>query len=217
MAPKSFAVGMAVLAVAVLSGCAATRSEVKLSSPGAAASAPATGRVVVIRSVKDERVFEESPREPSTPSLGSGGAAAAPAEVKARAIGRKRGAYGMAMGDVLLEPGKNVEAVVRENLAAALTQAGFQVRESASGGGSPLLLDVRVRKFWAWLTPGAFAMAIEAVIETDIAAVGAAPVSVSVRHRDTSMLVTDEEWIRQIDKALQEYRAQAASKVGGWR
>lgn len=217
MTPRSLAVGMAVVAVAVLSGCAATRSEVKLSSPGATAAGPATGRVVVIRSVKDERVFEESPREPSTPSLGSGGAAAAPAEVKARAIGRKRGAYGMAMGDVLLEPGKNVEAVVRENLAAALTQAGFQVRDRAGGGASPLLLDVRVRKFWAWLTPGAFAMAIEAVIETDIAAAGAAPVSVSVRHRDTSMLVTDEEWIRQIDKALQEYRAQAASKVGGWR
>ena len=207
------------MTAALGSGCAATRSEVKLASPGAAPAAtmPATGRVVVIRSVKDERVFEQSPRDPSTPSLGGEGASKTPAEIKARAIGRKRNAYGMAMGDVLLEPGKTVEAVVRENLAIALGQAGFQVRDSAPAGLAPLMIDVRIRKFWSWLTPGALAMTVEALIETDLSATGAAPIAVNVRSSDARMFPTEGAWIELVDKALQEYRAQVASKAGAWR
>jgi hypothetical protein len=42
------------------------------------------------------------------------------AEVKARAIGRKRNTYGKALGDMVLEGGQTVEGVVREYLVIAL-------------------------------------------------------------------------------------------------
>ncbi len=220
MIPSNLGLAAAMLMIAALgTGCAATRSEVKLASPVAApaSTVPATGKVVVIRSVTDARVFEQAPRDPSVPSLGGEGAGTASAEIKARAIGRKRGAYGMAMGDVMLEQGKTVEAVVRENLVTALGQAGFQVRDAAAGGAAPLMIDVRIRKFWAWATPGAFTMTVEARIETDLSAPGAAPVAVNVRASDARMVITDGAWIELVDKALQDYRAQVALKAGAWR
>ena len=220
MSQGNFGLAAGMIVIAILgTGCAATRSEVKLASPVAApaSTGPATGKVVVIRSVTDARVFEQAPRDPSVPSLGGEGAGNASADTKARAIGRKRNAYGMAMGDVMLEPGKTVEAVVRENLATALGQAGFQVRDSAAGGGAPLMIDVRIRKFWSWLTPGAFTMTVEALIETDLTPAGAAPIAVNVRSSDARMMVTDGAWIELVDKALQEYRVQVAAKAGAWR
>src|SRR5262245_10713686 len=91
--------GLASIVVSfILAGCATTRSEVSIPSPvrPAAAATPTHG-IAVIRSVKDERVFEQAPSEPSTPSLGFEGSEKATADVKARAIGRKRNAFGKAM------------------------------------------------------------------------------------------------------------------------
>lgn len=205
----------AMAAVAALTtGCATSRSEVKLASPGAAMSSTGTGKVVVIRSVKDERVFEQAPREPSTPSIGLEGTSQATAETKARAIGRKRNTYGQALGDVMLEPGQTVEKVVRENLAAALNQAGFQVKSAESAGANPLMLDVRIKKFWAWLNPGFWAVTVSADVATDItASSGGGTNTVGVHAEDKRQVVTDGAWIELIDKALQDFRAQAAAKL----
>jgi hypothetical protein len=89
----------------ILAGCATSRSEIRLSSPAPAATpqATTTDRAVVIRSVHDERVFEQAPDDPSTPSLGFEGASQASDDLKARAVGRKRNSFGKAMGDILLE------------------------------------------------------------------------------------------------------------------
>ena len=92
MSQGNFGLAAGMIVIAILgTGCAATRSEVKLASPVAApaSTGPATGKVVVIRSVTDARVFEQAPRDPSVPSLGGEGAGNASADTKARAIGRK--------------------------------------------------------------------------------------------------------------------------------
>jgi hypothetical protein len=210
---------LALLAVlsALTTGCALNRSEVKLTGPGAETAAPATGRVVAIRSVKDERVFVDKPSDPSVPSLGEEGASKSSAEIKGRAFGRKRNTYGMALGDVLLEPGNSVEKVVRENLGAALRAEGFQVRDAATAGANALLLDVRIRKFWAWVTPGFWAVTIDAAIETDVTPSGMATAPIAVHATHSSMAVTDGVWVEVVDKALLGYRTQAAAAVRGWR
>ena len=201
-------------------GCATSRSEIKLSRPAAIVptSTGAVGRTVLIRSVKDERVFEEAPPDPSTPSLGHGGAGQASPEVKARAIGRKRNGYGMALGDVLLEGGQTVEGVIRENLTAALQQAGYRVtHNSAEAGMSPLVLDVHIKKFWAWLNPGFWAITLSTNITTDLDISGiATPTVVSVHVEDSHQIVADGAWIAIVDKALQDYRTQASAKTVDW-
>lgn len=210
-------VKVAVLFVcAAIAGCATSRSEIRLSSPVAmptSAAAP-SGRTAVIRSVKDERVFEQAPRDPSTPSLGFGGADQATAELKARAIGRKRNAYGKALGDVLLQSGQTVEGVVRENLAAALVQAGYQVKGEDDSGPSPLVIDVHVKQFWAWFQPGFWAITLNTNITTDLDLSGAAsPTTISVHADDARQAATESAWMEIVGKALDDYRAQVMTKA----
>ena len=197
-------------------GCALTRSEVQLSALSAEVPVASGGRVVVIRSVKDERIFEQAPRDPSTPSLGGDGANSASAEIKSRAIARKRNTYGQALGDVLLEPGKTVEGVVRENLAAAIRKSGFDVRDQGDAGSSPIIIDARIRKFWAWLTPGFWAVTLRANVETDLIISSENPaLNVSVSADQATAVAGDSAWVDVIDKALQLYRDLAASKTSG--
>lgn len=203
------------VASAVLGGCATSRSEVKIAAPDAAAPAAVTKtRAVVIRSVRDERQFMEKPADPSTPSLGMEGGGDA---VKARAIGRKRNGYGQALGDVLLQDGQTVTGLVREHVGAAFRQAGYRVApDVASAGADPLLVDVRIRKFWAWLNPSFWAIATHANIETELQVAGAgAATTISGRMSESRQVVTDSVWVELVDKALASYRIEAAQRLAG--
>lgn len=206
-----------ILASAILGGCATSRSEVKLSSPPTEAQATSNGRTVVIRSIKDERAFEQAPSNPSTPSLGSGGATQATEAEKARAVARKRNTYGQALGDVLLQEGQTVTGVVREHLTAAFQQAGYRVATSAPAGGpAPLMVDVRILKFWAWMKPGFVALTFNGDIDTvlEVTAPGK-PTSIAVHAEESRQLGTDDAWIGILDKTLADYRRQTASKLMG--
>ena len=204
---------------AAMAGCATSRSEIELSSPVVAPSdtVVSSGRTAVIRSVKDERVFEQDPDEPSTPSLGFGGADKASPDIKARAIGRKRGGFGMAMGDVLLQEGKTVEGLVRENLAAALVQAGYQVKNEEAGESSTLVIDVHIKEFWAWFQPGFWSITLSTNIVTDLDLSGAAsPTTISVHAEDSRQMATESAWMEIVSKALEDYRVQVVTKAGAF-
>jgi hypothetical protein len=203
------------LASAMLAGCATSRSELKIAGPAASTVAKVTKqRTVVIRSVRDERQFAEKPSDPSTPSLGFGGAAQAVDAVKARAIGRKRNSFGQALGDVLMDEGQTVAGVVRDNVSAAFRDAGYRVAaDPVSAGPDPLLVDVRVKKFWSWITPGFMTITVAANIDTDVlVSDGGAPTLVSVTSRDDRMAVTESAWTEIVQKALVSYRSEAGRK-----
>lgn len=204
------------LTCAVLAGCATSRSEVKVASPAVVPAAVASGPVIVIRSIKDERVFEQAPKDPGTPSLGFEGAAAAADATKARAIGRKRNTFGAALGDVLLENGQTVQGLVRDNLTAALQQAGYQVKAEDAAGPSPLVMDVHIRQFWAWLQPG-WAIKLHGNVATELTLSGTeSPVVVNVNIEESHQLVTDSDWMEIVGKALDAYRAQVVEKAAGF-
>lgn len=205
-----------------LVGCATTRSEIELPAPGAAPSRPqaapqpAGGRAVVIRSVRDERVFEDAPSDPSTPSLGFGGASKAPAEIKARAFGRKRGGFGQAFGDLLLPQGRTVEDVVRENLVEALRQAGLQVlADPAAAPADALRIDVHVKAFWSWVNPGFWALTGNGRIVTELDVEGrTTPTRVAVEHKESRQFMTESAWLEVMTTTLRAWQAEAAKEVG---
>lgn len=212
--------GAAALSLAgLLTGCATSRSEIKLAPPtiasGAVAKVAPKNQTVVIRSIVDERRFEVAPKDPGIPSLGFEGAAQATAETKARAFGRKRGGFGMALGDVLLEKGQSVSGVVREQLSAAFADAGYRVASTeADAGLNPVLVDVRIKQFWAWINMGFWALTLNNQITTDLTFSGAAqPLMVSVHLQEQHMAVTDGAWTEDLGKALQAYRMQATEKI----
>jgi hypothetical protein len=206
-----------ILFCASLAGCATSRSELRLGSPEIGSSSPPVTkmRVVLIRSLSDERVFEQAPGDPSIPSLGLEGSDKASADVRARAIGRKRNTFGQALGDVLLEDGQTVVGVIRDNLSAAFKQAGYRVAtSSADAGQSPMAVDVRIRQFWAWLRPGFASLTLSTNIATSLAIDGMpGPADVSVHVETHPAFATEDTWIDVVNKALNEYRAQVTAKI----
>ncbi len=203
------------LACVVLTGCATSRSEVQLGAPTAVTPAvPSKNRNVVIRTVTDARNFEEAPSDPSIPSLGHEGSAAASAELKARAIARKRNTFGKALGDVTLQEGQTVAGVVRSNLAIAFQQAGFTVTPEGAAGDSPLVVDVSIKQFWGWMTPGFWALTFETKIETDLDFRSAAtPLTIKAYAQDSGQLGTDSAYIGIVSKALDAYRSEATMRL----
>ena len=197
-----------VLATAVLTGCATSRSEVTLATPTAMAGAksPPNGKTIVIREVRDERTFEQAPAEPSTPSMGSAGSSDAE---RGRAVARKRNSFGQGMGDVLLQDGATVVGVVRQNITAAFEHAGYKVVPAGSTASpAPTTVDVSIKKFWA--------LSFNSNIETIMSPVGGGtPTTVSVSVSESRQLGTDAAWIDIVQKALGDYRAQAVTKLTG--
>lgn len=208
---------ISLLAATVLeTGCAYTRSEVKLSNPEASqASYPVIkSTAILIRSVTDERVFEEAPSEPSVPSLGHEGSAHASADVKARAFARKRNGFGQALGEVLLKNGQTVSSVVRDNLVSAFREAGYRTTTNlAEAGASPMIVDVHVKQFWVWTKSAFGAFILNANIETSLVTTNEASPKVANVHTENVVRTgSDNNRVETIDKALKDYRAQVAEK-----
>jgi hypothetical protein len=196
-----------------LGACAIERSELSLASPPSATAAPASAKVAIIRSVKDDRRFEQAPTDPSIPSIGFEGTAQATAETKARAIGRKRNTYGMALGDVLLQPGQDVAGTVRAHLAAALRESGYVVLDGSGSAPGAIALDVTIRRFWAWFTPGFATVTVSTVVTTDVSIDGGGrTVTINALNERSSLAATDAVWKDSIEKALEAYRRDARAK-----
>lgn len=219
-------IGLAV-AAALLAGCVTGRSELKLASasappqPGspeaklaAAPAAAPNGKTIFVRAVSDERVFEEKPRDPATPSLGNGGLAAATPEIKARAFGRKRNGYGKAMGDIVLDEGQTVAGVVRESVVVAFKDAGFQVAEGAAPPEGAIVVDVHIKQFWEFYTPGFWAVSVTANVEAQVDRAGAtAPVMIKVQRVDRGQMITNHGVRTNMDAAMVSFRRQLQEKA----
>ena len=213
---------MAILGAGVaLAGCAFGRDEIKLADTPLVVKTPVAsrGRSVFVRSVTDERVFAKSGGDPATPSLGPDGDTA---DIKARAVSRKRNGYGMALGDVTLEPGKTVAGQVGETLRQAFQQAGYTVVNDAgaTGASTPIIVDVRVKKFWTWRRKGFTVITLLSDIQTELTVTGAksAPAAIAVHLEDEVLIAGGQDTtIESLQKALAAYRADAVIKLADMR
>lgn len=151
---KTAARGLVLLAVGLfVAGCPLERDERDLRVAGAAN--PAAGPAVKITQITDKRVFEYPPSSGDVPSLVNQADYDKP-EIKARAIARKRGGFGNALGDILLPQGRTVVQVVEDALAQGLREAGYRVVAAGDADyAAALPLQANVLQFWGWNTAGA--------------------------------------------------------------
>jgi hypothetical protein len=111
-----------------------------------------------------------------------------------------------------------VEGVIREHLAAALAQAGYQVKGEDAAGASPLVIDVHIKQFWAWFQPGFWAITLNTNIVTELELSGAAsPTTINVHAEESRQVATEGAWMEIVSKALDEYRAQVVAKAESFR
>ncbi len=150
--------GGLVLACGLATGCAAGRGTIDLKATDSVN--PATGPDVKLVRVSDRRVFQVDPPQPSIPSLMDG--QIGNSAITSRAIARKRGGFGQAMGDIVLPEGRTVVQVVREVLSRGLRESGYRVLEEGEPTYDDAVpLEVDIHQFWAWFTPGFWAITLE--------------------------------------------------------
>lgn len=207
---KSGKVLLAVALILLVTGCATNRSVIPIATPDTSITSGEKGSVY-IAAVIDNRVFEEAPRDPSIPSLGFGGAAAATDAVKARAIGRKRNGYGKAIGDILLPEGQTVELLIREHAAKAFSDAGWKVVDNANADQA---VSIHINEFWAWFKPGFWAITLNSKVNTTLVFVHPDhQVPIALQVEDKRQLATDGAWREIIEMALQAYRRKVSDAM----
>ncbi len=199
-----------------LTGCATKRGEVALQVPvSKVETAPSNGKQVYINSVVDKRIFEVKPPEPSTPSLDP--SEAQNDTMKARAVGRTRNGYGMALGDILLAENQSVHSVIKTSLKEALVDKGYHVIDSKIEiTPQTYIVDVKILKFWSWMNMGFWALTISCEIETDVEFKqegSPKTYNLHVKAADSFQTGMESNYIEVMQKALKEYSLEAKKEI----
>jgi len=190
--------------VLALSGCATTRGVLDVEQQ--VEENPATGQPVTFVRVSDNRKFEVAPPIPSIPSL-KGGEVGNPA-ITSRAIARKRGGFGQALGDILLPEGQTVAGLVQEALTDSFRERGYRVvTEADPDFADAVPLEVDIERFWGWFQPGFWQVKIhyESLVHVkgDIGPYAEGKSYEQQTEIGTSM-ATGEVWLRAVSSNLKD-------------
>ncbi len=196
--------------LALASGCAYNRGQIELKM--AETPNPATGTAVKFLQVTDNRRFEAAPTEPSIPSLKDG--AISNSAITSRAVARKRNWMGIALGDVLLPPGRTVTQMAREALTRALREAGYRVLGPEDADyGRAVPLTVSVNDFWAWSTVANLEFKTDIRIEGNIEPLRGG-LSVQGKARKSLVTGSNAEWMQVITMGLEDLNKNVKAKLG---
>jgi uncharacterized lipoprotein YajG len=203
-------IGLLLAAALVMCGCATNRGSMSLKVTPASVTTTA-GTPVFIDEIHDNRVFEDKPGDPSIPSLKGGSATSESAEIKAKAIARKRNSFGRAMGDILLEGNQTVVDVMRDLLRQSFTAAGYTVVDDRSKlGNSGIEVDADIEKFWAWFTPGMWSVTMESKIETALHVTQNGEektVDIRAYGKNNGQSGREGNWIEAYRRGFEDYKA----------
>ena len=198
---------LALSCAALLAGCATSRSYMKLEVSNSSATVTSTtGKSVVIDDVRDERKFEESPSDPSIPSIKKGDNYKLDAEQRKRAIARKRNTWGKAIGDILLEDGQTVETLTRDLVADGFSKHGYQIlAKGAAAPANALHVSVVIDEFWAWFTPGMWTVDMEGKIHTLVRTSTGVQLDVHAYGKNSGASGKEDNWREAFDRTFKDY------------
>lgn len=191
-----------ILALLACGGCVTGRRSIDLEVPTVAKIVDGSKGTVSVASVLDKRQFVNKPDDPSTPSI-DGDVNSLSAQQKGKMIGRQRNTWGKAMGDIELAS-QNVESQTRLLVTEALKRRGYSV----TNGPAKNRVDVSVDKFWAWFTPGMWAVDFEADVRADmnVSLNGrTSKFTVSGHGKNTGQIASDANWQLAYSRAFEDF------------
>lgn len=190
------------IAVVLQTGCVIGRRS--LSLPIAAQSRPFVQGSVYLASVTDNRQFQNKPSDPSVPSI-DGDVTKLSAQEKDRMIGRQRNTWGKAMGDIGLRDDDSVTKRTRLLVAEGLRRKGYELSDDSR---SPVSAAVSIDEFWAWSTPGFWALTFEAKLQCTISIAspaGVQTVIVKGYGMNHGQFAKDVNWQEAYDPAFEDF------------
>lgn len=197
-----FALGILLIS-AFLTGCVTGTRHVDVTSSKYINDKTASEEVY-IAFIEDKRIFEAKPSSPSTPSV-NGDLAKTSKEKLATLIGRQRNGYGMAMGDVALPNSETVQTEMKALLKEGLESRGYIVTDNKN---APVIVDVDIKKFWAWFSPGMFAVSFEASLACQINfadAKGSKVLDVAGYGLNKGQVASDANWALAYQRAFDDF------------
>lgn len=207
---KKYLFILAAAAALLNSGCVLGRRTVDLSVPRAA-SYPAAQGSVTIGLIEDKRIFQNKPSDPSTPSI-DGDVTTLDATAKAGMIGRQRNGYGKAMGDIALPQDRSVVVLTRELLTESLKRNGYSVASDASDK----TIDAEINEFWAWFTPGMWAVSFESRVYCTLAvkrSSDAKTVFIRGYGINKGQVASDSNWQLAYQRAFEDFLVKAGPQL----
>jgi len=208
---------LAALAALVLnSGCVTGQRTIDLAGPPTAPAAATVAAVkgkVCITAVTDHRTFQNKPSDPSIPSI-DGNVAKLTPDKQDKMIGRQRGTWGNAAGDIALPAGDSVTQRVRALVTQGLRARGYEVTDDA---GAPTTVAVTVDEFWSWMTPGMWALTFEAKLHCVITlknAAGSATLDVRGKGLNHGQFAKNENWQQAFEPAFKDFLANLDTELG---
>ena len=139
--------------------------------------------------------------------------------MRAHAIARKRNGFGKALGDIVLAPNTSIPDLVTLGLTNALTEKGYTVlTKKEDVTAETYLVDVKIKKFWSWMNPGAFAITLSTEISTDMVMKNGAnkPLvdkNISIKESGNFQTGMQENWIAVMKKAVRTYSAEVSKNL----
>jgi len=207
-----------ILSSLFLMGCATSRDIIKIdTSDIKAINSTSNGKTVYINTAMDDRVFEAKPKEASIPSLDP--SESDTPDIRAHAIGRKRNGFGKALGDMLLEPDVTIPNLVKLSLEKSLREKGYTVvRKKEDVKSDTYVMDVKIKKFWSWMNPGAFAITISTEISTDLTMKNESEIAlrdknIYVKESDHFQTGMQENWVSVIKMAIDSYSSEVSKNI----
>ena len=197
------------LACLLFSGCVIGRRTIDL--PVTQLDGSGTKGSIFVGTVEDARTFQNKPKDASTPSI-DGDVNATSKEQLSQMIGRQRNGYGMAMGDIALSAGDSVVKRTRALLEEGLRRHGYTITAEASGDAATVKID----EFWAWFTPGMWAVSFEANVACKITLTrGGTATTITVRGYalNKGQVASDANWQLAYSRAFNDFLANLETEL----
>jgi hypothetical protein len=126
--------------------------------------------------------------------------------ITSRAIARKRGGFGAALGDVLLPEGQSVQQLSRAAVVRALRDAGYRVSAPGDQGYAEAIpIKVRIDEFWSWFSPGFASVAVsfrgKLYLQGNVTPI-VAGASYSAEVQDRMQAVFESDWAAVVSKGV---------------
>lgn len=200
---KRYILLLSSVATIFLTGCVTGRRTFAVTVPTGPAAVATKGRIY-ISAVTDNRAFQNKPSDPSVPSI-DGDVTTLTAVQKDRMIGRQRSGFGKAMGDIALSDDDTVTKRVRALVQEGLRRKGYEI---SSDPAEPTSLAIAVDEFWAWMTPGFFALTFEVKISTSLNLSGPrGKITMTVKSHGLNhgQFAKDGNWKEAFEPAFDDY------------
>ena len=200
-----------ILFLVLLTGCVLGRRTIDLPIQSVSNSSEGKGEVF-IGNIVDNRIFQNNPSDPSIPSI-DGDVHSLTPQQKGMMIGRQRGGFGNAAGDVALPANNSVIARTRQLLEEGFKKRGYSI---TSDSNVPHSATAIINKFWAWFTPGFWTITFEAHVNYTITLTkpdGPSTLILQGYGRNQGQMASDANWQLAYQRAFQDFLSKLDSKL----